>query len=152
MCHCDPRIKTMYCGKSGCEWPVEPLRCYAAVTEPLTPKIIPKGLFVGIINLIKSQIEEDERITSALGVISSKDNYPPIYNTLMIDHLIFLLNNVMKLEKNEYVGTDIDWWIWETNFGNIEQSMRTITHKNKEYDIKTSSDLYDWIIESKKGE
>lgn len=65
------------------------------------------------------------------------------------DTYIRLLELNCELDTNIDYGTEISWWIYETDFGR-KKDMNKIYIGKKEYQINTAEDLYDFIVFDKK--
>lgn len=65
------------------------------------------------------------------------------------DTYIRLLERECGLDPDIDYGTEISWWIYETDFGR-NKKMNKIYIGKKEYPINTAEDLYDFITIDKK--
>lgn len=60
-----------------------------------------------------------------------------------MEELVKMLNISLDLDTTDTYGTAIDWWIWETNFG---EKNYTVEYDNGDkFDILTIEDLWDDI-------
>ena len=55
-----------------------------------------------------------------------------------------LFHDMCELKENEYMGTLVDWYCFETEFGYKNPKL---TVNEEEVVIKNPSDLYDYIME-----
>lgn len=65
------------------------------------------------------------------------------------DTYIRLLELNCGLDPDIDYGTEISWWVYETDFGRNKE-MNAIFVNNKAYQINTAEDLYDFIVFDKK--
>lgn len=98
---------------------------------------------------IKNIQKHDERLdklrkiapTLTIGIVNLIEN--------LQDTAIRLLELNCELDPDIDYGTEISWWIYETDFGK-KKSMNKIWIGKKEYQINTAEDLYDFITMDKK--
>ena len=66
--------------------------------------------------------------------------------------MIEMLCDLMEIEYNRdpYIGDDIQYFIYELNFGKSKYAVKAITVDGKTYDLSTAEKLYDYILESNK--
>lgn len=65
------------------------------------------------------------------------------------DTYIRLLELNCELDPDINYGTDISWWIYETDFGR-KKNMNKIYIGKKAYTIDTAEDLYNFIVFNKR--
>ena len=66
--------------------------------------------------------------------------------------MIEMLCDLMEIEydRDPHIGDDIQYFIYELNFGKSEDAVEAITVDRKTYDLSTAEKLYDYILESNK--
>ena len=79
--------------------------------------------------------------TLTMGIVNLIEN--------LQDTAIRLLELNCGLDPDIDYGTEISWWIYETNFGK-KKSMNKIWIGKKKYILDTAEDLYDFITMDKK--
>ena len=97
-----------------------------------------KKQFITIINELKDydrKIHElmDINVSLAMGVVEKYD---------LKETVIKSLEYAMNVNVDPRFGSDISWWIYETDYG--EHTNKVWVHE-KEYAIRTAEDLYDFI-------
>lgn len=60
-----------------------------------------------------------------------------------------LLSDMCELPENPLYGSDLDWFCYETNFGQRED-LRKVFFEGRTWDIKDAGILYDFIMEQEK--
>ena len=119
------------------------------ITEPmdLRCKMISKKDFVRIINKLKDandlQIKEHELLRK------HSDNLDGMnVGSLMIIHegiVVELLNKIMNLPKIEHIGTELEWWLYETDYGrNVGYNWVEI--HGARIVIDSAEKLYDYLV------
>ena len=99
--------------------------------------MISKEEFVKIINRIKEFHDWNDHLDDVFDcVIEIPDLTSPLIQTL---------NTMFGLEENEYYGTDIDYFIYELNFGK-DYEPGCVTDDDVEIDFSTAETLYDYLI------
>jgi anion-transporting ArsA/GET3 family ATPase len=64
--------------------------------------------------------------------------------------IIRIITEEMGLEKNEYVGTELEWYIYETKFGEVNTTItEEIDGKERKYNVVTPEDLWNHIKNNK---
>ena len=63
-----------------------------------------------------------------------------------VEKIVEAINEELELEKAEHIGTDLDWWVWETDCG---KKNYTAYFEDQEIEVKTPSDLWELIQFSK---
>ena len=91
-----------------------------------------KRQFCIAVDTYKSMLEEEHQMIDAL------DISPEWKGADWIANYYELLSDLCELEEDPYVGTDLDWFCFETNFGQNKDM-------NKVYDTKTG---LTWRVES----
>lgn len=109
--------------------------------------MITKESFIAILDAIRTQSKQDDKNGDLLTLISdpAEQNYKVIFSTPIIQELINILSNEMKCQSTDSVGTDIEYWIYEAEYG--EKFDKMWRKDGSEVSIKTAGELYDWLIE-----
>lgn len=113
--------------------------------------MITKQYFCSIIDAIKRLHDFENAVGKAC---SDFDSFTSIAVPTLESELIRLLNHIFNCKENEVVGTTLEWWIYETNFG--EKNPRTFYRKDgnllRDMNTSTAEDLYDLLVfEMKNG-
>ena len=106
---------------------------------------ISKEEFVEIINHLKDE-DEKWRVFNVIMDELSPDFintfYPQSENHT---YIIELLVKLFDLEKFDEYGTDIDYFIYELNYGEKAEEL-WFEDKGKKWMLKTPEDLYDYLV------
>lgn len=97
-----------------------------------------KKQFVTIINELQNYdkaIDKLMEVNSALamGIVCNYD---------LKDTVIKSLEYAFNLKETPHIGTDISWWVYETEYG---KKINAVTINNKQICIDTAEKLYDLI-------
>lgn len=106
---------------------------------------ISKREFVEILNHLKEEDELYNKLNDAIDKVNPEFRnmfYPQSNNHTII---INLLSRLFGLEENEYGGTDIDYFIYDLEWGARAEEF-TFEDKGKNWVLKTPEDLYDYLI------
>lgn len=103
--------------------------------------------FDKIINFLKdfeNNCMKIEKLTNKLN-----DNDFPPFNLfgLTMEHfniIIKLLNNIFNLKSIGYVGTDLEYWIFEKKYGTDKTYF--CKYDDKEIFLRTNKQLYDYLL------
>lgn len=71
---------------------------------------------------------------------------------LMICHediVVKLLGKLMNLEYIEHIGTELSWWIYETDYGR-DKKRNWIEINGKKIKIATAEKMYDYLMAERK--
>lgn len=71
--------------------------------------------------------------------------------SIMICHediVVKLLGKLMNLEYIEHIGTELSWWIYETDYGR-NKKFNWVEINGKKIKIATAEKLYDYLMEAK---
>ena len=99
-----------------------------------------KKEFIEIMELVYKQIETDRKCSDAFALILPND-YTSGYDN---DNYFEAISKLLKSHYNSIVVEEIDWFIWETNFG-MDNTEIYDSNKNVEYNINSVEALYDYI-------
>lgn len=97
-----------------------------------------KKQFITIIEDLKDydrKIQElmDVNVSLAMGIVEKYD---------LKETVIKSLEYAMKVTVDPHFGSDISWWVYETDYG---KHCNKVWVSEKEYTIKNAEDLYDFI-------
>lgn len=100
--------------------------------------MIDRKLFKKVMNAIRE-------IDTKLDVLNSinTDAVSFILDYSLQDELIDVISVSMGLETNEYYGSTISWWVYETNFG---KKNNIVVFNNKTMKVDTIDKLYDLCV------
>lgn len=102
--------------------------------------MITKEQFISIMDKLKKQHDYDRNFTRLMGE-AFPDTHPPIYDNSKVEEA------AIKALELHFDGDDtIEWWIYETNFG--EKNL-CIVEDEKELYFKSSEELYDYLAKDK---
>ena len=115
--------------------------------------MISKEKFVEYINFIKSLDDKESKLQDGLQACFGKENvgYVSVFNEV-VSKMIEMLCDLMGIEYNidTHIGDDIQYFIYELNFGKSKDAVEAIITDGKTYDLSTAEKLYDYILESNK--
>lgn len=110
--------------------------------------MINKQQFVNIINQLEQGYKNQDILNKAMKNLC-EDSYGFYPITKFTDIVIDLLNNMFELETDNVVGTDIDYFIYELNFGK-DWKPGYVQENGEDIDLSSADKLYDYIIKDKK--
>ena len=115
--------------------------------------VISKEKFVEYINFIKSLDEKEANLQKGLEECFGKENvgYISVFNEV-VPKMIEMLCDLMEIEydRDPHIGDDIQYFIYELNFGESKYAVEAIITDGKTYDLSTAEKLYDYILDSNK--
>lgn len=115
--------------------------------------MISKEKFVKYINFIKSLDDKESKLQDGLQACFGKENvgYVFVFNDV-VPKMVEMLCDLMEIEYNRdpHIGDDIQYFIYELNFGKSKDAVEAITVDEKTYDLSTAEKLYDFILERNK--
>lgn len=98
-----------------------------------------KGEFCTAVDTYKSMLEEEREIVETLNI----GEWKPAW---WIDSYYELLTDLCDLEANAFVGTDLDWFCFDANFGENKDCNKIYdTETGLTWRIETPEILYDYI-------
>ena len=115
--------------------------------------MISKEKFVEYINFIKSLDDKESKLQDGLQACFGKENVGCIFVfNEVVPKMIEMLCDLMGIKYNvdTHIGDDIQYFIYELNFGESKGAAEAITVDGKTYDLSTAKKLYDYILESNK--
>lgn len=115
--------------------------------------MISKEKFVEYINFIKSLDDKESKLQDGLQACFGKENVGCIFVfNEVVPKMIEMLCDLMEVEYNRdpHIGDDIQYFIYDLNFGKSKDAVEAIITDGKTYDLSTAEKLYDYILESNK--
>lgn len=112
--------------------------------------MISRETFKDAINFVKRMSELDDRVHDIYKEFGDVliDGYGPIVDTSII---IRILNEEFKLNITEEYGSDLDYWVWECDFGKEwnEREPENLNlpedHRYRKPKIDNLDELYDYL-------
>lgn len=112
--------------------------------------MISRETFKDAINFVKRMSELDDRVHDIYKEFGDVliDGYGPIVDTGII---IRILNEEFKLNITEEYGSDLDYWVWECDFGKEwnEREPENLNlpedHRYRKPKIDNLDELYDYL-------
>lgn len=112
--------------------------------------MISRETFKDAINFVKRMSELDDRVHDIYKEFGDVllDGYGPIIDTSII---IRILNEEFKLNITEEYGSDLDYWVWECDFGKEwnEREPENLNlpedHRYRKPKIDNLDELYDYL-------
>lgn len=101
-----------------------------------------KEEFVEAVNKYKQMLEEEYEIIDLIDV--SPEWKPGTW----VNEYYNLLSNMCELEENDIYGTDLDWFCYDTAFGEYEEFTK-VYDGTTEWNITSPEILYDFIMHEK---
>jgi len=99
-----------------------------------------KRQFCIAVETYKEMLDEEEDIAQVLDIGSEWKGAEWIQN------YYDLLSDLCELEEDPYIGTDLDWFCDETNFGRRKDMCKVYDHETgRTWTIETPDILYDFI-------
>ena len=99
-----------------------------------------KRQFCTAVDTYKTMLEEEHQMIDAL------DISPEWKGADWIANYYDLLSDLCELEEDPYVGTDLDWFCYETDFGRKKDYCKVYDkHTDRTWTIETPDILYDFI-------
>lgn len=99
-----------------------------------------KRQFCIAVETYKEMMDEEEDIVQAL------DIGPEWKGAEWLQNYYDLLSDLCELEEDPYIGTDLDWFCYETNFGRRKDMCKVYDHETgRTWTIETPDILYDFI-------
>lgn len=117
--------------------------------------MISKEKFVEYINFIKSLDDKESKLQDGLQSCFGKENvgYVFVFNEV-VPKMIEMLCDLMetKYNRDPHIGDDIQYFIYDLNFGESKSAAEAVIVNEKTYDLSTAEKLYDFILETNKEE
>ena len=99
-----------------------------------------KQQFCTAVDTYKSMLEEEDELINVLDIC------PEWKPGTWIQNYYELLAELCELEDYEYIGTDLDWFCFETNFGRRKDMCKVYDHETGlSWNITDPEILYDFI-------
>ena len=115
--------------------------------------MISKEKFVEYINFIKSLDDKESKLQDGLQACFGKENVGCVFVfNEVVPKMIEMLCDLMEIEYNRdpHIGDDIQYFIYDLNFGESKGAAEAVIVDGKTYDMSTAEKLYDFILESNK--
>ena len=115
--------------------------------------LINKEKFVEYINFIKSLDDKESKLQDGLQACFGKENVGHLFVfNEVVPKMIEMLCDLMEIKynKDSHIGDDIQYFIYELDFGKSKDAVKAITVDGKTYDLSTAEKLYDYILDSNK--
>lgn len=117
--------------------------------------MISKEKFVEYINFIKSLDDKESKLQDGLQNCFGKENvgYVFVFNEV-VPKMIEMLCDLMetKYNRDPHIGDDIQYFIYDLNFGESKSAAEAVIVNGKTYDLSTAEKLYDFILETNEEE
>ena len=99
-----------------------------------------KHQFCVAVRTYQSMLEEDNEL---IDVLNTTPEWKP---SEWVNNYYELLTDLCELEVDEYIGTDLDWFCFETDFGKREDLYKIYDKKTgRTWCIESPEILYDYI-------
>lgn len=113
--------------------------------------LISKEEFCKYISILKKQDEKEDLITKAFRQVDEEADvaFISLYSSERAA-ILDLLNVVMDTEINPQIGSDIEYFCYDLDFGKVYESGKKdwIKDENDEIiDLSTAEKLYDYLVE-----
>lgn len=103
-----------------------------------------KQNFLNYINALEDVFEEQRTLSSVLKYFSVYENFPAFSN--MIDQYVKMLSELVEQPLDTENGNDLEYFIWEEDFGKDFQIGDMLDIDGTPVDISTPEKLYDYIL------
>lgn len=99
-----------------------------------------KRQFCTAVDTYRSMVDEESKIIEALDIT------PEWKMGEWVNNYYELLSDLCDLEEDSYIGTDLDWFCFETDFGRRKDWCKVYDHETgRTWTIETPEILYDFI-------
>ena len=98
-----------------------------------------KQQFCDAIETYQSMMEQYDEVAEVLNI------GPETIFDSWIDNYYILIQNLCELEENEIYGTDLDWFVFETDYGRREDMNKSYLDDGRVWTINSPEILYDFI-------
>lgn len=109
-----------------------------------------KEEFVKVINEIERQFKFRDALNEVYEDYDGTAPWDP--SSVLIDKMVHLLNVMFDLEETATFESDIDYFIFELDFGRNPDDLYIEEKDGNKIYISSAEELYDWIIEHPKKE
>jgi hypothetical protein len=113
-------------------------------------QMISKEKFCKILKELEEAEQQDNKFSLSISEFfdCTALRYVPTdsYTRIIVD----LLNEMFDLESYEHIGTDLEYFIYDLDWGKKWKSGIITDKDGTDIDISTADKLYDYFIESKK--
>ena len=110
--------------------------------------IISKADFCKYINVIKKMEEKEDRLTGAFRELDENADVALIslYTAERLA-LINALNTIMDAQIDEHIGSDIEYFCWELDYGERYTQGAVTDADGNDIDMGSPEALYDYLVE-----
>lgn len=113
--------------------------------------LLTKEEFCEYINFIKARVEAEDKINDLFTEEFSDSIFLPYGKC--IDKIVSLLSKIMRCEAIDAWGTnDIDYFIYEMNFGKRWPEYTVYDENEKPIPMRTPEEFYDYLIKEHFGD
>ena len=112
--------------------------------------ILSKEGFVKVINELEKQVRFEESLEELYNNFGGEAPWNP--NGRLLDETIHTLNVMFDLEETLTYGSDIDYFVYELDFGQNPDDLHIEDEDGNEITWHNAEELYDYIIAQKKKE
>ena len=109
-----------------------------------------KEEFVKVINEIERWFKFRDALNEVYGDYDGEAPWDP--SGILVDKMVHLLNVMFDLEETITFGSDIDYFIFELDFGRNPDDLYIEEKNGNKIYISSAEELYDWIITHPKKE
>lgn len=106
--------------------------------------------FKEIIDFLKNFNNKADKIDSQLSDLSDSF-YVNLLSGVTSKHekiIVDLLNKLFNLVSYDKIGTDLEYWIYELEFGKEWKEDSIIDENGKSIKLKTTRDIYNYMLEN----
>ena len=109
--------------------------------------MITKKLFIETIEVIKRKMEFNDKFYDIFKEVC--DGGGILKDSFVIDHLIQILHNEFGIVRKKAYDSDIEYFIYDLDFGTKWTSTSYTEKDGTPIDISTSEKLYDYLVSIK---
>lgn len=109
-----------------------------------------KEEFVKVINEIERQFKFRDALNEVYEDYDGAAPWEP--SGILVDKMVHLLNVMFDLEETATFGSDIEFFIFELDFGRNPDNLHIGEKDGNKIYISSAEELYDWIISHTKKE
>ena len=103
-----------------------------------------KQNFLNYINTLEDVFEEQRTLSSVLKYFSVYENFPAF--SKMIDQYVRMLSELVEQPLDTENGNDLEYFIWEEDFGKDFQIGDMLDIDGTPVDVSTPEKLYDYML------
>lgn len=98
-----------------------------------------KKQFCNAIETYQNMVEQYHEVAAVLNI------GPETVFDFWIDNYYILIQDLCELEENNLYGTDLDWFVFDTDYGRREDMNRIYLDDGRVWTINSPEILYDFI-------